>query len=207
MRKIVLLLISVMMVFVGNNFAQTGSIAQANLQQESYFPDNIFDKKPETNDFMSRWYGKNLKALKEPSIYEERNKKDKQVFRFLWLRTFHNPISIRLEINRNDGSGILYVKMTDGAGGYEPGKIKEDFKKSIAKDKIAEFLELLKRDNFWQLTTKENPSGLDGARWIIEGLQDGKYYLVDRWSPKTGGIRDIGLFLLDLSGLKVEDIY
>ena len=63
-----------------------------------YFPDNIFDQNDGFNDFVDQWYSKNLKALREPSIYTQIDDKSKNVFRFTWLRTFDNPISIRLEI-------------------------------------------------------------------------------------------------------------
>jgi hypothetical protein len=172
------------------------------------FPGGIFDKKAETDNFISQWYNKQLKALGEPALYQQETGKDKLVFRFLWLRTFHNPISIRLEINKNDGSGILYVKVTDGAGGYEPGKIKEDFKKSIPKEEIDKFLKLVKTENYWELPVKGGITGLDGAQWVVEGSQEGRYHVIDRWSPPEGAsIKKIGLFLLNLSGLKVEDIY
>lgn len=206
MMRIALLGLLVMTIFVGTNSAETDLATNITLQQENYFPDGIFDQKVENNNFISQWYSKQLKALGEPSIYKERNNKDKQIFRFTWLRTFHNPISIRLEVNKNDGSGTLYVKETDGAGGYEPGNIKEDFKKNISKESIDKLLKLLEKEDFWKLSPKVKTMGLDGAQWIIEGLQDGKYHLVDRWSP-NGGIKDIGLFFLQLSGLKVEDIY
>jgi len=31
--------------------------------------------------------------------------------------------------------------------------------------------------------------------------------LVDRWTPREGGVKVIGLFFLELSGLKVKDVY
>lgn len=65
----------------------------------------------------------------------------------------------------------------------------------------------LENENFWELPTKKETLGFDGAQWVIEGLQDGKYHLVDRWTPESGSIRKIGLFLLELSGLKVKKIY
>jgi len=205
MKRIALLCILVMTIFVGSS-AETGLATNVTPQQESYFPDGIFDQKVETNNFIYQWYSKQLKALGEPSLYKQQGDKSKQIFRFIWLRTFHNPISIRLEVNKNDGSGTLYVKMLDGAGGYDPGKIKEDFKKHISKEDVNRLIKLLERENFWKLSTKGGLKGFDGAQWIIEGLQDGKYHLVDRWSPNEG-VKDIGLFFLELSGLKVQDIY
>ena len=155
---------------------------------------------------MNSWYTKQLNALEELSLYKQKIEEEKKIFRFTWLRTFHNPISIRLEILQN-GSGVLYSKMTDGAGGYEPGKIRENTIAKINKKEVEAFLELINMYDFWNIPTQEKILGCDGAMWIIEGVWDPKYHLVERWSPKKGSIRAIGLFLLRLSGLDVKNIY
>jgi hypothetical protein len=65
---------------------------------------------------------------------------------------------------------------------------------------------------FWELVTHEDSvdSGPDGSQWIIEGTKDGKYHVVDRWSPKGGPIRTLGLALaMDLGQMKIpsKEIY
>lgn len=61
---------------------------------------------------------------------------------------------------------------------------------------------------FWSLGL-DDKAGDDGAQWIIEGVKDGKYHLVDRWSPKDGQVRELGLMLLDMANLKIpaKDVY
>lgn len=186
---------------VNNNLRENGNVV-------NYFPDKIFNERDDLNAFTDEWYSKQLSALEEPSIYEQRNDDSQQVFRFTWLRTFHHPVSIRLRI-RKDGTGLLYVKMTDGAGGYEPGRIKKNLMKDIDEESVKSFQKLLNNEGFWKLPSIQEVIGCDGAQWIIEGLSNRRYHLVDRWSPEEGGVRKIGLHLLDLSGLPipVEDIY
>ncbi len=174
--------------------------------QGNYFPDKIFSEKDSSNSFVNKWYSKHLTALKEPSIYEQKNDEGVLLFRFLWLRTFHHPISIRLEIQK-DGTGLLFVKMTSGAGGYEPGKIKKSYNKKIDKEGVSKFLELLINEGFWELPCRDDSMGLDGAQWIIEALSEGRYHLVDRWTPEEGSVRKIGLYLLKLSKLRIKEIY
>jgi len=29
--------------------------------------------------------------------------------------------------------------------------------------------------------------GVDGARWVLEGVKNGEYHVVDRWSPEAAG--------------------
>jgi len=56
--------------------------------ENTYFPDKIFF--PDRSDMhksMSDWYCKHLKVLEEPSIYQQKSDKDKNIIRFTWLRT------------------------------------------------------------------------------------------------------------------------
>jgi ribosome biogenesis protein Nip4 len=170
----------------------------------TYFPDKIFSDRKDRHDFRVSLYTKHLKALKEPSIYKQRDISNKKVFRFTWLRTFDELVSIRLEI-KPDGSGIIFAKNIYSVGSFV-GRINKNKKKKITKEKTDGFLKLIEEKNFWDLPSTDDSFGIDGAQWIIEGLYDEKYHLVDRWSPKTG-VREIGLFLLDSSGLKIHEIY
>ena len=63
-----------------------------------HFPAGIFDANEGYDKFVNRWYGSHLTALGEPSLYTQRDDASKRIYRFTWLRTFHRPISVRLEI-------------------------------------------------------------------------------------------------------------
>jgi hypothetical protein len=196
--------------------------------QSSYFPISAFLDLPsdwQTNysvnviDFVSdtefkvsgvesalfhiNWYASHLNALEEPVLSDTLPAK---VFRFTWLRTFHKPIVIGLE-NSND-SIILYWKVCDGAGGYEPGKIIENKSKVLTIKEWTDFVSSINSINFWNLpTTQSGILGTDGAQWILEGKELGKYHVVDRWSG--GKIENVCLKLLELTDLKIkqDDIY
>lgn len=111
-------------------------------------------------------------------------------------------------------TGILYTKVTSGAAGYDPGRLTTNESKPIKKDEVAYFLNLIEGERFWKLPTKMQiiasdgtiVLGKDGAQWILEGLSGGNYHVVDRWSPKNGSVRKLSLYLLKLSGLKVDDM-
>ncbi len=61
---------------------------------------------------------------------------------------------------------------------------------------------------FWILpTSNQSTPGLDGAQWILEGVNVGKYHVVNRWSPKDGQSRQLMLDLVALSGITVESVY
>ncbi|MHC4118408.1 MAG: hypothetical protein ACYSWO_12980 [Planctomycetota bacterium] len=173
---------------------------------EGYFPEKVFSEREDLHTFVNEWYSKHLKALQEPSLYKWDSTDTESVFRFTWLRTFHHPVSIRLEILPN-GTGKLYSKMTSGTGGYEPGKLKTNNVKNIKKAIVDEFLEIVKDEAFWKLPTRIEDGGMDGSQWIIEGRKGHDYHIVDRWTPEKGTVKRIGIFLIELSNLKVKEIY
>ncbi len=174
---------------------------------DTYFPDKVFfPERPDMNKFVSDWYCKHLNVLEEPSIYQQKSDKSKITIRFTWLRTFDNPIVLRLEIN-DKGSGTLFIKKSNGAGGYDPGKMNKNDKKEITKETVNAIIKSIKDTNFRGLPSIAEERGLDGSQWIIELLLHGNYHLVDRWSPASGPIRERGLSLIELSDLKVKKIY
>lgn len=153
--------------------------------------------------FHINWYASHLNSLQEPVLSDSLPAK---VFRFTWLRSFHNPIVIGLE-NIND-SITLYWKVCDGAGGYEPGKIIENKSKAVTIKDWKDFIASINSIDFWNLpTTKSGFLGTDGAQWILEGKKLGQYHVVDRWSG--GAIETVCLKLLKLTDLKIkkDDIY
>ena len=168
------------------------------LAQIKYFPP----------DFPAAWYEKDLEALKEPSLWQLSKAEKTQSYRFLWLRSFHNPIAVRISVN-TDGTSLLTWKMTSGATG-RAGKLIQDTAFTLDSAQTSLFLEKVERSNFWKLPSVLEDRGLDGAQWIIEGMRDGKYHIVDRWSPKDGEIRALGIFMSeDLAKIKLatREIY
>jgi hypothetical protein len=118
-------------------------------------------------------------------------------------------VAIRIDVNA-DGTSQLISKMTSGAGGYEPGQLVLNSKTLLTKVQTDSFLGKIKEHQFWQLAAKREPGGLDGAQWILEGVKEGKYHIVDRWSPTDGPVRAIGLLMLnEFTNLKVpkKEIY
>ncbi len=48
---------------------------------------------------------------------------------------------------------------------------------------------------------------MDGSQWVLEGVRDGRYHVVDRWSPESGLYRETCLILLRFSEIGVDNIY
>ncbi|MDR0895721.1 MAG: hypothetical protein LBN06_10560, partial [Prevotellaceae bacterium] len=116
--------------------------------------------------------------MHEPILYNK--PMDKEVIRFTWLRTFHNPIAIRIE---KSSQGItMYWKRCDGAGGYEPGKLIANKKKGITEEQWQQLMSLLDKASFWNPVLEEEEIGFDGAQWIVEAAGGDFYHVMHTWS-------------------------
>ena len=168
--------------------------------QVRYFPDGVWHR---AEGFTLKWYSGQLAALQEPSLWELSKTQQTQSYRFLWLRTFHHPVAIRVDVNA-DGTSQLTTKMASGAGGYAPGKLIKNSTVTLNKEQTDWFLGKIEQYKFWQLPSVQETMGNDGAQWIVEGIKDRAYHVVDRWTPKDGDLRAIGLvFINDLAKLKI----
>lgn len=184
-------------------------LATATVAQVRYFPEGSLSSNRQIDEFTAKWYSKQLSALEEPSLWELSTTQKTQSYRFLWLRTFHHPIAVRVDINI-DGTSRLTTKIANGAGGYEPGKLVENKTVTMSKEQTDWFLGKIEQHKFWKLHLVEKTGGCDGARWIIEGIKDGSYKMVDQWSPHEGDVHAIGLVMVnDLAKLKLpsSEIY
>ena len=165
---------------------------------EAYFPTEFFriDTGETTYDgkFTVEWYSKHLYAMKEPLLYNIIP--HKEIFRFLWLRTFDPPVAIRIEKNKDEYS--LTLKICDGAGGYDPGNLIVNKTKAIDKATWNSFTGLVEKAGYWNSATTDNDIGLDGSQWILESADNRRYHVVDRWSPQSGSFYNCCMFLIKL---------
>jgi hypothetical protein len=158
-------------------------LASVTIAQVKYFPP----------DFPPNWYEGDLKALHEPSLWESSKMQKAQSFRFFGLRSFQHPIAIRIKV-RSDGTSLLIRKMTSGVTGH-PGSLIQNRTLIVNREQTTRFLEQVERNNFWKLPPVLEDRGVDGAQWIVEGVRDGGYHIVDRWSPKDDEIHALGLYM------------
>lgn len=129
--------------------------------------------------FLNTWYSKMLFALNEPILKDYHG--SKEIYRFTWLRSFHHPVSIRLE--KQEDKINLFTKVSNGAGGYEPMKLITDKVIDITLQEFNILLGKVNETKFWSLPTEMQDSGNDGAEWIIEIVKKDKYHLVTRNTP------------------------
>jgi len=183
-----------------------------------YFPTGVFATP--THTFKDKWYAQTLSALREPSLFDLRTTKSIQAYRFLWLPSFHRPISVRLTIN-SDGSGSVVTRSVDRHMGLltkprsDTRKLILDTTGTATKEEVDNVMKQLESIRSWSMTTEESPQGfqgaevkpgysevpvpkLDGAGWILEGLREGEYHVVDRQSPKNDSYSQLCRYLAQL---------
>jgi hypothetical protein len=171
-----------------------------------YFPKGIFSEEPESDRREAARLAKYLVALQEPSFYELKSNSKATAFRFLYLRNFEPPVAIRVEA-QTGGAGVVHFKATDGSVGYKPGKLVTEKRVKLDKSQMQTCLDKVGSAGFWSLVTRDaHPDGWDGAQWVLEGVQNGKYQLAERLSPDRGAVRRLGLYFLKLSEEKIRDL-
>jgi hypothetical protein len=179
---------------------------------DKYFPLGVLSCRPDLDESRRDWYSTFLSGLGEPSLWRlSKTDPNARVYRFLWLRTFHHPVVVRLILNP-DLTGLVISKIGSGAGGYEPGRLIRNSVSPTGSGATALFLTKIIDADFWSLRSrKDEPTGTDGSEWIIEGVADGHYQVVDRWCPPDSEpVHLLGMSMLaDLAALQIkpEDIY
>jgi hypothetical protein len=151
-----------------------------------------------------------LLAMQEPPVGHLAE--SDQAFRWVWLRSFHPPVVVRVQKQGSEAS--IVVKMLDkpyGAGpdGLRVSKLAINEHRRLNANEWDSLVEL-RRAGFWaQPSTEPEVLGVDGADWIMDGVAWGERHSVARWSPQRGPFRDLCMAMLKLSGITVrpEDVY
>jgi len=166
--------------------------------------DSVFFRDTELAD-REDWYGKHLRAMHEPALCAMPGV---EVYRFLWLRTFHNPIAVRIQ--RSDDHYVLVGKELSGAGGYEPGELVRDTTIDLSSEQVVQLKRLIDQSGYWSMGA-DSSLGDDGAQWILEVVSNGRYRVVDRWTPgyngKESSYRTLCLRMVALSGLTPDSTW
>lgn len=192
------------------------------LTGSSYFPAELAMPAVECGSAAHRWtmpvadagtlasYAAFLTAAEEPSLYAGKGKvalDEERIVRFLWLRTFHPPIVIRITFRKDRPSRLVSKRLT-GMGGYEVGKVDLTIDRPLDGGEADRINVLLAQDDiFTSAPPSCGPPGTDGAQWMVEGVDAAGYHFARAWSPRDGKVREIGLALLTLAAWGDTKIY
>jgi len=154
------------------------------------------------------WYSKHLIAAGELSLLPalQRGGPSPDVFRFVWLRTVHKPVIVRVETHDGGGLQVVATRLS-GMGGYEPGVVEAQVKRPLTKAEERAFNPVLAATRQLTLPPVSCDWGYDGARWIVEAAHDSRYRYVERWTPSGGSLRALGMTMLGFTGWRLDPIY
>jgi len=170
-----------------------------------YFPVGLFSQSPQLSEWRARWYASELRNLEEPSLLKDKIDRGAVTFRFLLIPSFSPSLAIRLVVNP-DGTGRLVAKMgTKGESAIEAAPKQATV--PVSANQVRKFLNMLQEAHFWSLQSAKSDSvgGADGEEWLLEGKQNDKYQVVDRWHGwiEASYARACD-YLQELSPLKVD---
>ena len=136
-----------------------------------------------------------LQTIGEPALAHAAKERTAHAYRLIW-RAFPSGtgVVVRLSIDM-DGTAAVVSKVTEGGN---EGRVVLDKTDKIAAEDVYQFLEVVKRDDFWSVTSyeiQEPPLAKDGATWIVEGVRGGAYHAVYRRNPKPSRYTEIGRYL------------
>jgi hypothetical protein len=163
----------------------------------TYFPPDAFtgrDAERRVSGYSSAFYGLGQKPLWPPSSQVETS------YRFTYLGAFTGSKVVTVTAQAD---GTARIEAKDGLDTKH-----HDESRTVGADRLAEFLGRVNKAHFWEMPTELPSLGLDGADWILEGVQDGRYHVVVRWCPdinryyKDKAFADAARFMFDLAGQK-----
>jgi hypothetical protein len=175
------------------------------LQENSslYFPPGTFKKPDGSADGRDgdgiAWY---LREIGEPPLSGSDKTSEVHAYRLIRIGfPSGTTMVIRLQID-SLGTAKIFAKKTP----FNGTNFLLNKTDSVSVAAVNEFLECVKRGDFWQLPTKvqAEPNVKDGSYWYLEGLRHGEYHMVYRRNPESnpGSFTDIGRYLaLDLANL------
>jgi hypothetical protein len=160
------------------------------------------------SDLEAEWYSVFWRTAQEPSLYlasQQAPTQGQQTYRFTWLRSFHEPMVVRLDLLPS-GDMQLSARRLSGRGGYGAGPIAGRVDRILTPAEADRIERVLLQSDVLKLPPIGCEIGPDGAVWIIEANDRGTYRYVNRWSPQSGSLREAGLEMLKLTGWSLEPV-
>ena len=166
----------------------------------SYWPAGTFASRPD--DIIRRWYSAELCAMGEAPLVAPRGR-DAVRLRFLWLRSFHPSISVRVESNGRHAQ-LVAVELAKPNERESPGRVARRERRDLEPGEWAAIDRAIEQSGLWQMRSEPHEC-CDGARWVFEIVEEDRRRVVDRWSGDD--LEGLGRLLLRLSGLEPREIY
>lgn len=189
-----------------NDFFPAGHFANLDRGWECNFTNSYLYDIESAQEFGNDWITEQLKGLNEPALFNEITDDNKEIFRFTWLRSFNNPIAVRLE--KTESGVYLYYKVGRGMGGYKPKGIKRKGKKKLSVTEWDSFAKLVEAMNYDSLENNYNMMMVDGAEWVLEHKTQTQFQ-AKKTNIAGEDFTIACLYLVKLANIKIaeDDIY
>ncbi len=143
---------------------------------------------------LERSFIEELKAVDEPSLIERSKDKSAESYRFIWLFSSRYPLCVRLDL-LPDGTGILTTRFYRQLPAKD-GDSRQNSEVRVSKEEVASFVASVHKLGLWSLPPAQPvPKGvyiLDAVRCVFEEASHGKYYVLERLSPRDGPMLELG---------------
>lgn len=166
---------------------------------DNYFPAGVFSDREQENRDLASSFSLLLAAFDEPPLFHKKPNKKIECYRFIWTRSFHNPVVLRVDVKGEDDATLTMKVGELARWSHKMNKLTRNEKKRLEKNAVESLKAAVRRTNFFELPSYEKVEGLDGSFWTIEALVNGRYHLVSRWSPQNGPVREIGMTLIEFA--------
>lgn len=161
----------------------------------AFFPDDF------ATDYWRTYLGEQLVGFAEPSLHELGRDPECVTARFLWLRTFHAPVCVRLELAPET---TLIAKTASTKSGFErPREV--SVRTRIVTHSQAEYAADAVRAALLTAHPRDRRRvTVDGASWVLEHVRHGVYRVAELNSPRQGdaqgAFRAAAWHLIELAG-------
>jgi len=141
-----------------------------------YVPDTGWHDDEWARSFYERWFGRQLSAMREPPLATPADLAGmRQRFRLLVLPTFKPAFAYQVD-EYTDGTANLRVVRLDGRGGYSPGKVSSDVRRSLRPEELQAFHTAAQAADLGSQAREEpspspkpNPDGSQEIRFCVDG--------------------------------------
>ncbi|MDF1660195.1 MAG: hypothetical protein P1V97_00385 [Planctomycetota bacterium] len=140
-----------------------------------------------------------LDRVQEP-MFDKKISFNCEAYRFIWTRTFHNLI-------------ILRVVNEAGMVRFSAKELKRDEQLSLARHEVFEvsaeqwqsLIDEVEKHGLWSYEPTRK-GGIDGAHWQLECLRYGQFQELQEWCPdQKNPLRQFCMSLLTLSRFELEE--
>lgn len=161
-------------------------IGPAGVVTQDYFPVDP-DLRSGVSESQLRWYSQKLRTLELPPLPPLAADDSREIHRFNLLPSKGGiPRSVCLS-RVEDGYQISHTSLA-GIRPADVGTVEWQpvtATANLTRAQVRSFDRQFRRINFFaQPTGQPEDRGLDGYEWILESVRDGRYHVVERWTPR-----------------------